>query len=204
MKNAFPIFVAYVLLGLIIFNTNSLSAQAIAPEKSAKAAAISDMHLIEKNIKDDQDIMFLSQKALERSKDERIKEVAQEMLTDFTAMLYPMEQLASAGTGSSNQNEEKAEGVHQQAAEVNAKLAGSSGEDFDTIWVFSLLNMQQAKYDELTLAKETVRNPQLKMAITDAIPVIRKHLSQMRSIQKSLIKMALQKKKEAAKKQKSK
>jgi hypothetical protein len=57
--------------------------------------------------------------------------------------------------------------------------------------------MQQAKYDELTQAKESVTNPQLRMAISEALPKVRKHVSQLNSVQKYLAKMALQKRKEA-------
>lgn len=202
MKSMSDIFFACVLPGLLAFSTNSLSAQSIAPEKSAKAAAISDVQLIARNIKDNEDIMFLSQKAIERAADPRMRELAQQMLADHTAMLYAIEQLETAGTGSSNQSAGKAEGVHELAAEINERLSRLSGADFDTLWVSNLLVMQQAKYDELLQAKVTVTNPQLKMAVSGAIPLIRKNLGKLKSLQKSLIKEALQKKKEAARKEK--
>ncbi len=141
--------------------------------------------------------IFLSRKALERATDPKIKELAQQMLENYTGMLYSMEQLKTAGAGSPNRNNENKD-EHRQAAEINAKLSGVSGADFDTVWVSNLLTMNQAKYDELSQAKETVTNPQLKMAITEAVPLLRKHVSQLKSLQKYLVKVAAQKKKQEA------
>jgi putative membrane protein len=202
MKSMSRIFIVCVLLGFMTFYTTSSPAQAIDPTKSAKAAALSDSKLISKNIEDNEDVMFLSQKAMERATEPRIKELAQQMLTDHTAMLYAIEQLQTAGTGSSNLNAGKTDGVHEQTALVNEKLSKFSGAVFDSLWVSNLLDMQQAKYDELTQTKLTVTNPQLKMAVTEAIPLVKKSLSQLKSLQKSMIKMAIQKRKEEAKKEK--
>ncbi|MEP7258890.1 MAG: DUF4142 domain-containing protein [Flavitalea sp.] len=202
MKRISTLLITGILLCLITFDTLSSEAQAIAPEKSAKAAAASDTRLINANIRHYQDIMFFSQKALDRGGDEKIKELATQMLEDNSAMLYAMEQLASAGSGSSNHNAAGANDTHEQAALLNGKLAALSGENFDTLWVSSLLTLQQTKYDELTLAKETVTNPQLKTSITEAVLIIRKELSQLVRLQKDIAKIALQKKKLAAKQKK--
>lgn len=199
MKSISLLSAPFVLLGLLTIFTTSVPAQVIAPEKSAREAAISDTRFIATSIEDNEDAMFLSQKAIDRAADARVKELARQMLEDHTGMLYAMEQLKAAGGGSSNPGTSGTNNEQSQVAVVNEKLSGVSGADFDTIWVSSLLNMQQGKYDELSGAKGTVTNPQLKMAITEAIPLIRKHLSQLRSLQKYLTKMAIQKKKQAAK-----
>ncbi len=65
-----------------------------------------------------------------------------------------------------------------------------------------MLPMQQAKLEELTLAKETVTNPQLKMAVSEALPKLRKQVSQLNSVQKYLVRMATQKRKEEEAKRK--
>jgi putative membrane protein len=202
MKSISGVFVTCVLLGFMSILTTSSQAQAIDPAKSAKAAAISDSKLISKNIEDNEDVMFLSQKAMERATEPRIKELAEQMLTDHTAMLYAIEQLQTAGTGSSNLDAGKTDGVHVQTAAINEKLSKFSGQVFDSLWVSNLLDMQQAKFNELTQAKVTVTNPQLKMAVSEALPLVKKNLSQLKTLQKSMIKIAMQKRKEAAKKEK--
>ncbi|MEO8583218.1 MAG: DUF4142 domain-containing protein, partial [Flavitalea sp.] len=157
-----PFVFAGLCLGILMLRPFSSVAQAMAPEKSASAAAASDVQLIANNIADNEDAIMLSQKAVERAADSRIKELAQEMVTDHTAMLYSLEQLATAGSGSSGQGGGNIQGMPQHVSEINDKLSKLRGSDFDTLWVSSLLNLQQLKYDELTRQKETVRNPQLK------------------------------------------
>ena len=180
----------------LLFSTITFS-QAIDPQKSARAAALSDSKFIANSIEDDKDFIFLSQKAVGRATDSRIRELAEQLVTDHSAMLYSMEQLQSAGTGSSNQKT-KAENAKKQAVLLNSGLALVSGGEFDSMWVNNLFLMQQAKYDELTLAKQTVTNPQLNMTITAALPIIRKNRSQLKTLQNYLVKMAAQRKKEAA------
>jgi predicted outer membrane protein len=171
---------------------SDVRAQAIDPNRSARAAAASDAQFIAANIEYDEDVMFLARQALERATDSRVKELAQQMQSDHTQMLYSMQQLNTAA-GKSDQPAKGQTG----AAAINDKLTAVSGFDFDTTWVGNMLILQQAKYDEFTAAKETVTNPQLKMAVAEGIPLLRKQLTQLRSIQKYLIRMDIQQKKEA-------
>src|SRR5690606_6899611 len=123
-------------------------------------------------IRDNQDAMFLSRKAVGQAADPRVKELAQQMLDDHTGMLYAMKQLEAAGTGASQRSVDVKAGEPRPAAILNGNLSHVSGMDFDTMWVSNVLTMHQEKYEELTQAKETVTNPRLKMAITEAIPVV--------------------------------
>jgi predicted outer membrane protein len=192
-------FISFLLFGMLTLQVTFSLAQA-APQKSAKEAALSENKFIAHSIEDNEDAMFLSQKAIDHATDPRIKELAQQMLEDYSTTLYAMEQLAVAGTGSSKKSAGITDNRHQQAADLNGRLSAVRGTDFDTLWVSNLLFMQQEKYDEMTQAKETVTNLRLKMAITDAIPLIRKHLTQLRALNKNLAKMLMQKKKEEARK----
>lgn len=189
---------AFIFLVMVTFSSTSLLAQAVAPERSANAAAVSDVQFIARGIEYNKDLMFLSRKAIDRAAEAKIKELAPQMLEDHSAMLYSMQQLQTAGAGSASQSGGTEDKYRKEAAEINAKLSNVSGADFDSVWVANLLNMQQAKYDELTQAKETVTNPQLKMAISEAIPMMRKQVTQLRSLQKYLIRVAIQKRKEEA------
>jgi putative membrane protein len=190
LRNVRFIVAAFFLL-MILHLPDASFAQAIDPNKSAKAAAASDAQFISANIEYDEDAMFLAQKALDRTKDSRLKDLAQQMLSDHTQMLYSMQQLNTAA----GKNSEVAKGKTGAAA-INDKLTAVSGFDFDTTWVSNMLVLQQAKYDELSAAKLTVTNPQLKMAVSEGIPLLRKQLTQLRSIQKYLVRMDIQRKKE--------
>ena len=170
-----------------------------ASAQSSKTNAQYDSKLIAGSIEDFHDILYFTQKAMDRASDTRTKEIAQEMLTDYTTTIYSFEQLASAGSGSGN-HAEKGEGIFKETSAFNSKLSLLSGFEYDTLWVSNLIIMQQAKYDEFTQAKEKATNSQLKAAVTEAIPVIRKHNSKLKSLQKSLVRMMIQEKKEAARK----
>ena len=182
---------------MMLMQVRSAVAQVIDPARSAKAAAASDARFIAENIEYNEDAMFLAQKALDRAADGRVKELAQQVLSDHTTMLYSMQQLNTAAGG----NSQPAKG-QTGAAAINDKLSAVSGFNFDTTWISNMMTMQQAKYDELTAAKETVTNPQLKMAVSEGIPLLRKQLTQFRAIQKYLVRLDIQQKKEAAQRKK--
>ena len=191
--------VACCLSALLSLSTISSLAQAMAPEKSAKAAAMSDSRLISSNIQYNQDIMFFSQKAIDYTKDSRIKELADQMITEHSALLYAMEQLKTAGSSSSGGNAaDGTDEAQKQSVELNTKLSQVSGVEFDSVWVAGMLIMEQTKHDELSIAKETTTNLRLKMGLTEAIPIIRKYRNQLRIVQKDLAKIAMQQRKEAA------
>jgi predicted outer membrane protein len=183
-----------VLLLLLNIAGTAAEAQVIDPQRSAQAAARNDADYISTSIEDNQAFMFLAQMARERGSDERVKEVAEQMTESHTAMLYAMDQLATSGTGSSARRAPAP--TNQQAIALNQRLATRSAMGFDTMWVSNVAAMMQTKYDELVQHKETVTNPRLKMAVTEAIPQVRKNLSQLKSIQKYLTRLAAQKAKE--------
>ncbi len=174
---------------LIVFGV-AVEAQVIDPQRSAQAAAKNDAAYIAASIEDNEAFMFLAQKARERSGDDRVKELAGQMTEVHTSMLYSMDQLATSGTGASERSGQAP--INQQAVSLNERLTNRTGMDFDTIWVSNVLVMMQGKYDELVQHKETVTNPRLKMAVTEAIPLVRKNLSQLKSIQKYLTRLAVQ------------
>jgi len=183
-----------LISGGLILSGKAVDAQVIDPQRSAQATARNEATYIASSIEDNEAFMFLSQKAKERSSDERVKELAEQMTEAHTSMLYSMGQLATSGTGASEKSGPAPK--NQQAVSLNERLANRSGMDFDTMWVSNVLVMMQGKYDELVQQKETVTNPRLKMAVTEAIPLVRKNLSQLKSIQKYLTRLAAQKEKE--------
>jgi hypothetical protein len=186
------------LIMSIMLHPHIVSAQAIAYEKSAKAAVMNDNHFIAANIEDIKSVLFLSQQAKDRATDEGVRDFIQDIVPDQTALLYSMEQLASAGTGSAGKEVADDQDIVKKTAEINNKLSTVSGSDFDTLWVSNMLNFQRAKYEELLQVKVTATNPQLKMAVTEAIPIVRKEVTQLKSMQQRIVKMLLQQQKEAA------
>lgn len=165
---------------------------------SAQAAANSDAAFISANIVYHQQAMSVAQTGLSRASDARVRDWAEQTLADHTQMLYTVEQLQSAGSGASGRRDNQSTDEAAKAADLNRRLSLMSGGDFDTLWVSGLLTLQQEKYDQFVSARETVTNPQLKMAVNEALPILRKQVSQLKILHKYLLKKLMQQKKEAA------
>ena len=186
----------------VMFQAFEAVGQVSPPKQSAKQAVMSDARFVAKNIEDNEFMMALCRRGAERGTDSRLKELADQMLSDHSGMLYSLQQLASAGTGSSG-GTTAAGPEDNEAQQAIGKLSGLGGEQFDTTWVSSLLKIHQSRYDELTLAKQTVSYSQLKTAVTEAASVIRKQLTKLKSLQKALARAIIQRQKEEALKNKN-
>ena len=171
------------------------------PRSSSKSAAQYDAASVIENIADDKDAMYFSQMAINRGSVSETIEIARDMLTDFTGLLYSMEQLASAGgTGSKSSI---ANNTLEQARSLNESLKSASGFSFDTAWLGGMARMHQVNLDGLVQQKEYATNERLKSAVTEAIPVLKKYITRLTSLQKKLIKQDLQEKKEAERREKA-
>ncbi|MBL7697753.1 MAG: DUF4142 domain-containing protein [Chitinophagaceae bacterium] len=173
-------------------------AQAGDPRSSSKSAAQYDAASTNSNIADSRDIMYFSRMGVERSSNADTKELAGEILTDFTEILYSMEELSVAGAGNAANKPESLKGTFEDAASLHDKLSSARGFNFDTLWTGSLLRMQQAKLAGLTEQKEYVTDSRLKTAITEAMSPIRRHIAKLNSLYKQLIRQDQQEKREAA------
>lgn len=193
MKNLLP---AAVVILSIIFFASSVLAQAVDPAKTAKAAVQNDANYVSATIEYNEDVIYLSQQAISKGVDSRVKELAQLMMEDHTTMLYGMEQLQTSGKGVNTQVQQQ--GKQRLAVEVNNQISRVSGTDFDSIWTAGVLAVVQQKYDGLAAAQEEAWNPQLKAAIKSSAPLLRKHITQLKSTQKHLARAAAQKRKEEA------
>jgi predicted outer membrane protein len=184
----------------ILCFTNLTSAQS-NPKSSSRSAAQYDAASIDQNISDNRDVIYFSQVAIERGTIAETKDLARDMLADFTGLLYSMEQLATAGGGSSV-SKGQSSGSLQEAKNLNAVLSGSRGFSFDTAWIGGVLRMHQLKMSELTEQKTNATNERLKVAVTESIPVLKRYITRLTSLQRQLIKRDQQEKREAARRAK--
>src|SRR5687768_8527120 len=169
------------------------SGQANDPRASARSSAQYDAQSISRNISKVGDVLFFTRMAVDRSGEKEIKELANELVPDFTSVLFSMEQLATAGGKGSSDNV-------QQSAETHSlyqKLSSLRGFDFDTSWASGMMLMLQTKYDDLLHQKENATNGQLAAAVKEALPVFRKYGTRLSSMKKMIVKRDIQEKKEA-------
>lgn len=183
-----------IVIGFLILS--QVSSAQNDPRSSSKSAAQYDASSIDENIAHDRDMMYFSQLAIDRGTIADTKDAARDMLADFTALLYSMEQLATAG---GKGERAAANDAAQEAKNLNEQLAISRGFTFDTAWIGGILRMHQLNIDRLTVQKSNATNERLKAAVTEAIPVVKKYVTRLNSLQKQLVRRDLQEKKQAAK-----
>ena len=184
--------IAAVLLTL--FSPEFSSAQANDPRASAKSSAQFDAQSISGNISNVSDVLYFTRMAIDRASERETMEIANEMVPDFTGVLFSMEQLATAGgKGQANNTQQS-----PQTQAFYQKLSSSRGFDFDTSWVSGMVLMLQNKYDDLLYQKENATNGQLTTAVKEALPVFRKYNTRLNSLKKLIVKRDIQEKKEAA------
>jgi predicted outer membrane protein len=185
------------LIFILFFFTNISFSQ--TTQRSSKSAAQYDASSIDENIADDRDAIYFSQLAIDRGTKAETKDAATDMLADFTGLLYSMEQLAAAGGKSVRESS-----ANQEAKNLNEILTTSRGFSFDTAWIGGMLRLHQINLAALTEQKTNATNERLKSAVTEAIPVLKRYVTRLNTLQKQLIRRDLQEKKEAAKQQKMK
>jgi uncharacterized protein (DUF305 family) len=187
------------LVALLMLFSNVLTAQSVDPRQSSKTAAQYDAASIEVNIADSRDFMFFAKMGTDRGNTSETIELAQDVLEDFTGILYSMEQLAAAGSHSSDHTPGNSNGSLQEARPLNERLASSHGFSFDTAWAGGMLRLHQSKYDDLADQKEKASNVRLIAAVSEAMPILKRHITKLNTYQKQLIKQDLMEKKQAAK-----
>jgi predicted outer membrane protein len=194
MKTSKSISSAAILLLITLCSPVFSLGQANDPRASAKSSAQFDAQSISNNISNVSDVLYFTRMAIDRASERETMEIANEMVPDFTGVLFAMEQLATAGgKGQANNT--------QQTPETQAfyqKLSSSRGFDFDTSWVSGMMVMLQSKYDDLLHQKENATNGQLTTAVKEAMPVFRKYNTRLTSLKKLIVKRDIQEKKEAA------
>ena len=193
-------FISIILI--ILFFIQLTSAQS-NPKSSSRSAAQYDAASIDENISDNRDVIYFSQVAIERGTIAETKDLARDMLADFTGLLYSMEQLATAGGGSSVSKGQVTSAI-QEAKNLNAVLSVSRGFSFDTAWIGGVLRLHQLNMNELNDQKTNATNERLKEAVAEAIPVLKRYITRLNTLQKQLIKRDLQEKKEAARQEAAK
>jgi len=175
-------------------------AQNTDPQRSSKSAAQYDAACINENIADTRDLMYLARMGTERGSTSETIELANDLVTDLSELLYSMEQLAVAGAGS-NTKPGDGNGTLKDGEDLDKKLSVAHGFTFDTTWLGGIMRLQQTKLIALTGQKENATNTRLKAAITDAIPVYKRYITRMNTLQKQIVRIDTQEKKERAREQ---
>jgi len=121
--------------------------------------------------------------ALAKSKDKQVREFANRMVTDHSAVQKSVVALAE-NRGVKAEDSGTSNGLNSGAADVTAKLKNLRGKEFDKFYI----DNEVAYHKSVTDAVDTVfipsaQNSELKAALQGAQPLFLKHLEHAHSIQ---------------------
>ena len=187
----------FFMMNALALLSTSVMAQNNDPQRSSRSAAQYDAACIDENIADTRDLMYFARMATERGSTSETIEVANDLVTDLSELLYSMEQLAVAGAGA-NTKPGTGNGSLKEGEDLDKKIAVAHGFTFDTTWLGGMMRLQQTKLNALAEQKEKATNTRLKAAVTDAIPVLKRYITRLNTLQKQIVRKDIQEKKEKA------
>jgi putative membrane protein len=124
--------------------------------------------------------------ALTKTKNQQVKDFAQQMITDHTALQKSVSDLG-AKLHVTPANSETSASLKKQAAETNAKLKGLSGAAFDKAYIDREVDYHQAVIKEVsTVLIPDAQNAELKSALMGAAPLFQGHLEHAQHLQSTL------------------
>lgn len=154
--------------------------------KPAAAQAVSDANIAAiVTVADGLDIDY-GKIALRKSKNTKVKEFAQRMVTDHTAVQAAVGALAGK-LGLKPEDNETSRGLATGGVDVKAKLNSLKGKAFDKYYIDN-----EVAYHTLVVgATETVlianaQNAELKTALVNTLPLFKRHLEHCQMIQTAM------------------
>src|SRR5215469_2147516 len=124
--------------------------------------------------------------ALSKAKDQQVRDFAQQMITDHSAVQKSVDGLAAklnvtpAGSETSNS-------LKTQAQQTMQKLQGLKGKDFEKAYVDNEVTYHQAVINATnTVLIPSAQNPDLKSALQGAIPLFDGHLQHAQRVRSAI------------------
>ncbi len=137
---------------------------------------------------DDIDINY-AKLALTKSKNKAVREFAQQMITDHSAVQKSVQELA-AKLGVTAQDSNTSNGLKTQSQEATAKLKTLEGAVFDKYYIDNEVAYHKAVTDAVAgVLIPNAKNAELKSALEGAQPLFLGHLEHARNVQSSVEKM---------------
>jgi putative membrane protein len=164
--------------------TGSLLVLALAVLPSvAKAQAPNDAQIVGIVLAADQIDIDYGKIALKKSKDKAVREFAQRMVTDHSAVQKSVIELA-AKLGVKEEDSPTSSGLKSGAADITAKLNSLKGKEFDKFYIDNEVSYHKTVTDAVdAVLVPSAQNAELKAALQGAQPLFLKHLEHARSVQ---------------------
>lgn len=121
--------------------------------------------------------------ALSKSKNKQVREFANRMVTDHSAVQKSVIGLAEK-LGVKAEDSETSNSLKSGAAEITAKLNKLKGKEFDKFYIDNEVNYHKSVTDAVDgVLIPSAQNGELKAALQGAQPLFLKHLEHARSVQ---------------------
>jgi putative membrane protein len=149
----------------------------------AKAQAPNDAQIVGIVLAADQIDIDYGKIALKKSKDKAVREFAQRMVTDHSAVQKSVIELAGK-LGVKEEDSPTSSGLKSGAADISAKLNGLKGKEFDKFYIDNEVSYHKTVTDAVdAVLIPSAQNSQLEAALQGAQPLFLKHLEHARSVQ---------------------
>ena len=137
---------------------------------------------------DDIDISY-GKIALTKSKDKGVREFAQQMVTDHSAVQKSVRDLA-AKLGVTPADSDTSNGLNAKAKEITSKLTSLKGKEFDKYYIDNEVVYHKLVTDAVAgVLIPNAQNAELKSALEGAQPLFLGHLEHARNVQAGVVKM---------------
>lgn len=120
--------------------------------------------------------------ALQKSKDAKVREFAQRMVTDHSAVQKSVIELAGK-LGVKAEDSQTSSGLKSGAADITKKLKILKGKEFDEFYIDNEVSYHKTVTDAVdAVLIPSAQNSELKSALQDAQPLFLTHLEHARSV----------------------
>jgi putative membrane protein len=149
-------------------------------------AAITDPQIVGVVTAADQIDIATAKLALKKTKNDQVKQFAQQMIDDHTKLQNSVNDLGKK-LGVKPAPSDTSKSLHTAAAAENKKLAKLSGKAFDKEYIDHEVDYHQQVIDAASkVLIPNAKNAELKSALEGAAPLLQGHLDHAKQIQSSL------------------
>lgn len=162
------------------------SAQEVTPAPGQGGTALNDAEIAAIVVAANSIDVRYGEIARERATDERVRQFAEMMITDHTAVNESAGALV-ARLGVTPQENDVSRSLESSAAETRASLTALTGAEFDRAYIANEVSYHQAVLDALDdLLIPNATNAELRQTLVGVRPAFAAHLQRAQSLQQSL------------------
>lgn len=173
---------AVAMMGLLL----GFASSALAQNQTSGGSTPSDPQIVGIVTAADRIDIDAGRLALNKTKNDQVKQFAQQMIDDHTNLQKSVDELGKKLNVAPAESD-TGKALNTQAAAEMKKLRGLRGKDFDTEYINNEVAFHQQVLDAAgKVLIPSAQNAELKSALQDAAPLLQGHLQHAQQLQSSL------------------